>query len=117
MLNKSIENYPTDLSGKENEKYRRNIAKHYIQRRRADIIHYLEDTVSRKAFQTKIATSFCPISELFDSALAYARELVQDTLTDKRRQRVRWWSALALLRSLASSPAAARETMLNRSQT
>ena len=31
------------------------------------------------------------------------------------RQRVRWWSALALLRSLASSPAAAAATLRNRS--
>ncbi|MGH3560373.1 MAG: helicase-related protein, partial [Mycobacterium sp.] len=31
------------------------------------------------------------------------------------RQRVRWWSAIALLRCLASSPAAAEQTLLNRS--
>ena len=32
-------------------------------------------------------------------------------------RRVRWWSALALLRSLASSPAAAAETLRNRAAT
>ncbi len=118
MLDKSIENYPLDLSGKENEKYRRNIAKHYIQRRRADIVHYLEDTVFPQSISDEDSYELsAQYQKLFDSALAYARELVQDTATDKRRQRVRWWSALALLRSLASSPAAAKETMLNRSQT
>jgi len=49
--------------------------------------------------------------------LRYARETVTDAATDKRRQRVRWWSALALLRSLASSPAAAAATMRTRAAT
>ena len=31
------------------------------------------------------------------------------------RRRVRWWSAIALLRSISSSPAAAEQTLLNRS--
>ena len=38
-----------------------------------------------------------------------------DKTLDKRRQRVRWWSALALLRALSSSPAAAAATLRNRS--
>ena len=47
--------------------------------------------------------------------LAYARETVQDDQGGARyRQRVRWWSALALLRSLASSPAAAAATLRSR---
>jgi len=46
--------------------------------------------------------------------LAYARESVLDTSGGTFHQRVRWWSALALLRSLASSPAAAAATLRNR---
>jgi hypothetical protein len=42
---------------------------------------------------------------------------VLDETLEKRRQRVRWWSALALLRVLASSPAAAAATLRNRSAT
>ena len=42
-------------------------------------------------------------------------------MTDKtgghHRQRVRWWSALALLRSIASSPAAAAATLRSRAAT
>src|SRR5207302_2179192 len=34
----------------------------------------------------------------------------------QHRQRVRYWSALALLRSMASSPAAAAETLRNRAR-
>ncbi len=44
--------------------------------------------------------------------LSYAREVVQDAKSlSKVRQRVRWWAALAMLRALASSPAAAAATL------
>ncbi len=46
--------------------------------------------------------------------LAYARETIRDESGTRFRQRVRWWSLLALLRSLASSPVAAAETLRNR---
>ncbi len=55
--------------------------------------------------------------DLFDQALAYARETVTDASGGAHRQRVRWWSALALLRSLASSPAAAAATLRARADT
>ena len=51
---------------------------------------------------------------LFDRVLSYARETVTDPEGGQFRQRIRWWSALALLRSLASSPAAAASTLRNR---
>src|SRR5262249_16592640 len=51
---------------------------------------------------------------VFEKVLAYARETVADASGGRHRQRVRWWSALALLRSLASSPEAAAATLRNR---
>src|SRR6185503_8208130 len=60
-------------------------------------------------------------AQLFDRVLDYAREQVTEpsdpasnTGTARVRQRVRWWSALALLRALASSPAAAAATLRTR---
>src|SRR5690606_34941644 len=62
--------------------------------------------------------------KLFNNLLEYARERVMDESGEPeaasgnaQRQRVRWWSALALLRSLASSPAAAAATLRTRSGT
>ena len=49
--------------------------------------------------------------ELFDDVLQYARETVRDPDGGQLRQRVRYWSALALLRALASSPRAAAATL------
>ena len=46
--------------------------------------------------------------ELFERVLEYAREKVEDaSAISKVRQRVCWWAALAMLRTLSSSPAAA----------
>ena len=46
--------------------------------------------------------------------LHYARETVRDPDGGQLRQRVRYWSALALLRALASSPRAAAATLRTR---
>ncbi len=54
---------------------------------------------------------------LFDKVLAFASELVSDESGTGRNRRVRWWSALALLRAMASSPAAAAATLRNRAAT
>ena len=43
-----------------------------------------------------------------------SRETVTGPAGGHRRQRVRWWSVLALLRSMGSSPAAAAATLRTR---
>ncbi len=119
ILNKDIADFPTDLTGPQNEKYRRTIAQFFIQRRRADIENYLKEiTVFPTMESMELHYNLSePYRDLFDKALDYARELILDKTSSKHRQRVRWWSALALLRALASSPAAAAATMRNRSAT
>lgn len=96
------------------------LARHFVQRRRADIRHFLdEETAFPKDRQTREAPySLTPqYRALFDKVLAYAREQVQETAGGATRQRVRWWSALALLRALASSPAAGAATLRTRAAT
>ena len=92
------------------------LAKHFVQRRRADIRHYLdEDTPFPKDRETRdVAYRLTPAyRDLFHDVLDYAREQVRDG-TSGARGRVRWWSALALLRALASSPQAAATTLRTR---
>ena len=119
ILNKDIAEFPTDLTGTQNEQYRRKIAQFFIQRRRVDIENYLKEktvfpTPESKELHYNLSE---PYRDLFSKALDYAREIVSDKTNNQHRQRVRWWSALALLRALASSPAAAAATMRNRSAT
>lgn len=119
ILNKDIAEFPTDLTGAQNEQYRRTIAQFFIQRRRVDIENYLkEKTVFPTSESKELHYNLSePYRDLFSKALDYAREIVSDKTNSQHRQRVRWWSALALLRALASSPAAAAATMRNRNAT
>jgi superfamily II DNA or RNA helicase len=96
------------------ESGRRTLADFMIQRRRADIRSYLgEDTQFPEDRETmEVAYKLSPAHrELFDQILAYVRGRVQDTSGTRVQQRVRWWSALSLLRAMASSPAAAAATL------
>lgn len=91
------------------------LARHFVQRRRADVRRYIdEDTAFPSDRLTRdVEYSLSPeYRRFFERVLAYARERVREGDGGGAvRQRVRWWSALALLRASASSPAAAEATL------
>jgi len=102
------------------EEGRRLLAQHMVQRRRADIRAYLgAETKFPKDRQTSEAPYQLSAAhkDFFDDVLEYIRGQVQDRSGTKLQQRVRWWSALALLRAMASSPAAAAMTLRTRAAT
>jgi len=116
FLDLEFAHYPQDLSGPENEPRRRRLAQHLVQRRRADIEHYLDAATPfpKRDVREEHYTLHPDYKDLFDEAIDYARETVADESGGVHRQRVRWWSALALLRALGSSPRAAAATMKTR---
>ncbi len=115
LLNKEFLKLPDNLGGKENEQVRRVLAKHFVQRRRGDITKFLEETpFAERQEAEKTYKHQGRYRDFFDAVLAYARETVLDETGGKNRQRIRWWSALALLRAVGSSPAAASATLRNR---
>ncbi len=116
FLDEDFKNLPEDLAGKANEQQRQRLAAHFIQRRRADIRSYLDtDTPFPEREDLEANYTLSPeYKRLIDKAMNYARETVKDTSGGYNRQRVRWWSVLALLRSIVSSPAAASFTLRNR---
>jgi SNF2 family DNA or RNA helicase len=93
------------------------LAQYFIQRRRGDIKKYIDtETVFPEREETEVQYALSPeYKKLFDKVLRYTRETIQNVETGSFQQRVRWWAALSLLRSLASSPAAAAMTLRNRS--
>lgn len=115
LLDDNFANLPNDLDRAELEGIRRKLARHLVQRRRADIRHYLDTDTAFPEREEKEATySFSKAYRaLFDDILAFAREYVAEE-DGQRRQRVRYWSALALLRCVSSSPAAAAATLRSR---
>ena len=119
ILDDEFDDLPIDLTGPENEKHRRRLATQFIQRRRADIRKYMDaDTPFPDREEGEYTYTLSPeYKKLFDRVLEYARETVRDVQDTSKNQfhlRVKWWSVLALLRSLASSPAAAAATLRNR---
>lgn len=95
---------------------RERLARHFVQRRRADIRGFLEDTPFPedrhiKELPYRLTGEY---KSLFDDVVAYARQQVRDPVGGQVRQRVRYWSALALLRAMASSPMAAAATLKTR---
>ena len=92
------------------------LAKHFVQRRRADIRHYLDEDTPFPSDRLTLDVPYAlspAYRDLFDDVLAYAREQVTGGVTGAHG-RVRWWSALALLRAMASSPRAAAATLRTR---
>lgn len=111
---------PDDLSGDANRPARERLARHMVQRRRLDIQGFLhEDTPFPERLARDETYALTPAYKHFiERVVAYAREVVRDPADgNARRQRVRWWSALALLRSIGSSPSAAAATLRERSKT
>lgn len=116
FLDRDFENLPEELAGPENTHHRRKLSAHFVQRRRADIRRFMEESTNfpdrdSREETYKLSTKY---KKLFDRVLEYARETVRDASGEAHHRRVRWWSALALLRSLASSPAAAAATLRSR---
>ena len=72
---------------------------------------------SPNAKRPKTSTASRRTTASCSSVLAYCPRKGRTTAAATAHQRVRWWSALALLRCLASSPAAAAATLRARSVT
>ncbi len=100
-------------------KGRERLARHMVQRRRSHIRKFLEQETafpSDRLTQEQRYYLTDGYRTLFDAVLSYARETVRDSSGGPLRQRVRYWSALGLLRALASSPKAAAATLRTRAR-
>jgi superfamily II DNA or RNA helicase len=92
------------------------LAPRLIQRRRPDIRSYLETTTSFPKREEKEAKYIFSDAyrNFFKDVLDYIQGSMKETEEGTRMHRVRWWSALALLRALSSSPRAAAATLRTR---
>lgn len=94
---------------------REELGNYFVQRRRQDLKEEwgtngadFPDRETREATYT-LGGHW---GELFHDVLAYARELVRRSASESKfLQRMSWWAALALLRCVSSSPAAASASL------
>jgi len=94
------------------EQQRRSLARQFVQRTRGDVLAAWPGEV-RFPKRDPIEGTYNLTGEhhkLFTDVLDFTRETVQDPKLSQPRQRVRYWAALTLLRSLMSSPAARRHS-------
>ncbi len=91
------------------------LASHFVQRRRADVKLWLGNETpfpQRESLEQHYRLSK-EYRELFDDVYSFARGLVKTTTAamSHAQRRGRYWSALALIRCVMSSPAAAVATL------
>lgn len=105
-----------DLVGNPRDRLREQLADYFVQRRRPDIAEWKDNTVFPDR-QTKEQTYSLTgdWGKLFAKVLAYARQMVEKSEgLGLLQQRMNWWAALALLRCISSSPAAASVALRTR---
>ncbi len=119
LIDPKFTDLPRDMESESRSALRAELAIHLVQRLRGNVIEMDRELGTQTSFpEREDAEESYKLSKeyksLFNKVLDFAGELVSDESGNKRNRRVRWWSALALLRAMASSPAAAAATLRNR---
>jgi superfamily II DNA or RNA helicase len=103
--------------GAARQRLRERLAGHFVQRRRADIAEWRDAGSVFPDRETGEVTYTLSgdWGRLFDEVLDYARGMIRRAEGQSLlRQRMSWWSALALLRCISSSPASAAVALSTR---
>jgi len=119
LLSLLNEEFATWDMGKLTEEQRKKLARHFVQRTRADI---LKDWEGEQCFARRISRDETyelsrGYRKLFDAAYSFCSELLEKgEKLEAPKRRIRYWGALALLRCIMSSPEAAVAALKKRHQ-
>ena len=103
-----------------NDPLRQELARHFVQRRRKDIAEWQAETGDGRGFPRRMKTEVTyslsgEWGAFFDAVQDYCRELAETIEQQgEGRGRLIWYATLALLRCVASSPAAAVKALTTR---
>ncbi|WP_321835686.1 helicase-related protein [Pseudomonas kulmbachensis] len=103
-----------------NDPLRQELARHFVQRRRKDIAEWQAETGDGRGFPRRMKTEVTyqlsgDWGRFFDSVQDYCREIAETIEQQgEGRGRLIWYATLALLRCVASSPAAAVKALSTR---
>jgi superfamily II DNA or RNA helicase len=101
-------------AGEPRERLRERLAQHFVQRRRPDIDEWHEDRLFPQRLTAEVTYTLTGRwLHFFDTTLDYCAAVVAAG-GDERRQRLNFWGTLALMRCVASSPAAAVRALRSR---
>lgn len=102
-------------TGDEHKKLRDRLAAHFVQRRRPDIAEWKEGNIFPSRKRTELTYTLTGTWErFFDAVLDYCASVVAAAGEDTKKQRLNFWGTLALMRCVASSPAAAVQALRTR---
>ena len=99
---------------------RQQLARHFVQRRRKDIVEWQAETHDGRGFARRMKTELTykltgDWGAFFDAVQTYCREMAESVeQTQQGSARLIWYATLALLRCVASSPAAAVKALSTR---
>lgn len=99
---------------------RQQLARHFVQRRRKDIVEWQAETQDGHGFARRMKTELTyqltgDWGAFFDAVQTYCREMAESVeQTQHGSARLIWYATLALLRCVASSPAAAVKALSTR---
>lgn len=99
---------------------RQELARHFVQRRRKDIVEWQAETQDGKGFPKRMKSEVTykltgDWGAFFDAVQDYCRTLAEQAEAEQEQgAKLMWYATLALLRCVASSPAAAIKALSNR---
>lgn len=104
-----------NTAGDEHKKLRDRLAAHFVQRRRPDIAEWKEGNIFPRRETKELTYKLTGTWErFFDAVLDYCASVVAAAGEDTKKQRLNFWGTLALMRCVASSPAAAVQALRTR---
>lgn len=105
---------------KADDPLRQRLARHFVQRRRRDIAEWQAETEDGRGFPRRMKTEITyqltgQWGDFFDEVQAYCLEMAENIeQREGGNARLIWYATLALLRCVASSPAAAVKALTGR---
>jgi superfamily II DNA or RNA helicase len=94
---------------------REELSHHFVQRRRPDIDEWKDGSIFPRREVKELTYQLTGAWErFFEAVLDYCAGVVEAAGGDERRQRLNFWGTLALMRCVASSPAAAAQALRTR---
>jgi superfamily II DNA or RNA helicase len=119
LLKPQLEEGDWDGSDESTKAFRAELVRYFIQRKRENIAVWMDE---RTPFPKRTAIDFpyklsAPYQKLYDEILLFSSRLMARQAGSEHEQRFRYWSALALLRGIMSSPRAGALMLNNRAGT
>jgi superfamily II DNA or RNA helicase len=115
LLHPDFEGLQTAEEGLMRGALRSRLAAHFVQRRRPDIAEWKEGNLFPRRETKELTYKLTGTWErFFDAVLDYCASVVAAAGEDTKKQRLNFWGTLALMRCVASSPAAAIQALRTR---